>query len=88
MSQPYWAVVFTPRSRKDLGRLDPPVAKRITSAIRAMAEHQSLPGARRLANSDEYRLRVGDWRVRFLRDGSELVIIVIRILPRGRAYER
>jgi hypothetical protein len=31
---------------------------------------------------------VGDWRVRFERDGRLLVITVVRVLPRGRAYDR
>jgi len=37
-----------------------------------------------LAGSDEYRLRVGDWRVRFRRDTE--TIYVLRALSRGRAY--
>jgi mRNA interferase RelE/StbE len=32
-----------------------------------------------------FRLRVGDWRVLFRRDGT--VIAVTRIAPRGRAYD-
>lgn len=35
---------------------------------------------------DEWRLRVGDWRVRFTRDLETGVIQVLRVLPRGRAY--
>jgi mRNA interferase RelE/StbE len=34
---------------------------------------------------DEWRLRVGDWRVRFTRD-DEQIVHVLRVLPRGRAY--
>ncbi len=33
-------------------------------------------------------MRVGDWRVRFERDGARREIVVLRVLPRGRAYER
>ncbi len=36
----------------------------------------------------EWRLRVGDWRVRFERDAEAHTISVVRILPRGRAYDR
>jgi mRNA-degrading endonuclease RelE of RelBE toxin-antitoxin system len=40
----------------------------------------------KLAGSDdEWRLTVGDWRVRFTRDDEQLVH-VLRVLPRGRAY--
>jgi mRNA-degrading endonuclease RelE of RelBE toxin-antitoxin system len=40
----------------------------------------------KLANTDEWRLRVGDWRIRFERDAETGVVHVIRVLPRGRAY--
>jgi mRNA-degrading endonuclease RelE of RelBE toxin-antitoxin system len=30
----------------------------------------------------------GDWRVRFAFDDEQRVIIVLRVLPRGRAYDR
>jgi len=35
----------------------------------------------------ESRLRVGDWRVLLVLDLERRVIVVMRILPRGRAYE-
>jgi mRNA-degrading endonuclease RelE of RelBE toxin-antitoxin system len=49
-----------------------------------------LGDVRRLTGVDppEYRLRVGDWRVRFARDPNARRIVVLRILPRGRAYDR
>jgi mRNA interferase RelE/StbE len=34
----------------------------------------------------DWRLRVGDYRVRFAVDTHTDQIIVLRILPRGRAY--
>jgi mRNA interferase RelE/StbE len=34
---------------------------------------------------DEYRLRVGDWRVIFTEDG--VVLDVLKVSPRGSAYE-
>jgi mRNA-degrading endonuclease RelE of RelBE toxin-antitoxin system len=40
----------------------------------------------RLRGSNELRLRVGDWRVRFQVQHREQTIEVLRILPRGRAY--
>jgi mRNA-degrading endonuclease RelE of RelBE toxin-antitoxin system len=33
-------------------------------------------------------LRVGAWRVRFSFDEERRVIVVLRVLPRGRAYDR
>lgn len=42
----------------------------------------------RKLDSLQWRLRVGDWRVRFSFDEENQVIVVLRVLPRGRAYDR
>jgi mRNA-degrading endonuclease RelE of RelBE toxin-antitoxin system len=34
----------------------------------------------------EWRLRVGGWRVRFTYLPPENVLMVLRVLPRGKAY--
>ena len=34
----------------------------------------------------EFRLRAGDWRVRFTLDHTTQTVAVLRVLPRGRAY--
>jgi mRNA interferase RelE/StbE len=34
----------------------------------------------------EYRLRVGDWRVRFDYDDATNHLTILHVLPRGRAY--
>jgi mRNA interferase RelE/StbE len=84
-----WRVEFTPRASKDIRRLDRPVQQRITEALDRLTEGPQLKGdIKRLAGSEEYRLRVGDWRIRFRLDGNRLIVIVVRVLPRGRAYER
>jgi mRNA interferase RelE/StbE len=89
LSQPHWRVVVDDRARKDLRRIDPPTRARILSAITRLAEGAKLTGdVKRLRESEEYRLRVGDWRVRFERHDRQLVIVVVRVLPRGRAYDR
>jgi len=41
---------------------------------------------RRQGIPDEWRLRVGDWRVRFRNDHPTRALEVLRILPRGQAY--
>lgn len=88
MSEPRWHVFVDDRARKDLRRLDPPTRKRILNAIARLAQSAELTGdVKRLRGSDEYRLRVGDWRVRFEREDRKLTIIVVRVLPRGRAYD-
>jgi mRNA interferase RelE/StbE len=88
MSGEPWRVGFTRRGRKDLDRVDPPVRRRVYEALRRLAANDAMIEERRLADSDEWRIRVGDWRVRFTRDLDERLIVVQRVLPRGRVYDR
>ena len=83
-----WAIRFEPRAERDLSRLDRPVARRVIAALDRLLERDPSVDVRRLRGSDEWRLRVGDWRVRLRLDFDERTVIVVRILPRGRAYDR
>jgi mRNA interferase RelE/StbE len=85
-TEPGGGWVFTPRARRDLRRLDRPVQRRIIGALDRLVGDPPAGDVVKLAGSDdEWRLRVGDWRVRFTRDDEQLVQ-VLRVLPRGRAY--
>jgi mRNA-degrading endonuclease RelE of RelBE toxin-antitoxin system len=70
-----------------LKRLDRPAQRRVVDAV----EHFARTGEGdvvRLVDvaPPEYRLRVGDWRVRFARDDEHRLLHVLRVLPRGKAY--
>jgi mRNA interferase RelE/StbE len=82
-----WTVVLTTRAERDLRRLDPPIAKRILEALERFAD-TGQGNLRRISGSylQEWRLRVGDWRVRFRRDDVQHLLIVLHIRPRGEAY--
>jgi mRNA-degrading endonuclease RelE of RelBE toxin-antitoxin system len=72
-----------------VARLDPPVRRRVLNALGQFAEHPgSVGGLRRLAGRPESRLRVGDWRVILDVVAERREIYVLRVLPRGRAYDR
>ena len=62
------------------------MAKRILLKIRQYAANPAamVNNVRVLTGTDLIRLRVGDWRV-LMRDDQ--VIAVIRIAPRGSAYD-
>ena len=83
-----WAIRFESRAERDLSRLDRPVKRRVIAALDRLLERDPSLDLRRLRGSDEWRLRVGDWRVRFELDFEARTVIVVRILPRGRAYDR
>jgi len=81
-----WRYVFTARAKRDLRRLDPPVQRQVTAALDTFVASDPPRGDVRKLGAHEWRLRVGDWRVRFDRDDEARVIVVLRVLPRGRAY--
>jgi len=83
-----WAVEFERRAEKDLERLDPQVKQRVLTAIGRLVEDPQSADLRRLTGRPESRLRVGDWRVIIELDIASRTIIIERILPRGRAYDR
>jgi len=82
-----WRAEFTRAAQRDLRRLDPPIRRRVIVAIEGLLADPPAGDAAKLAgHPDEWRLRVADWRVRFTRHRNEQLIVVLRVLPRGRAY--
>jgi mRNA-degrading endonuclease RelE of RelBE toxin-antitoxin system len=80
---PRWGIEVTPR---DVRNLDAPVSRRVREALERLVENPADTPLVRLQGSDELRFRVGDWRVRLRLDTATRTIVVLRVLPRGRAY--
>lgn len=73
---------YSKQAQKFLAKQEISVRNRIIAAI------EKLPGGdvKRLKGSPYYRLRVGDVRVIFDRDGN--ILFVIRIDSRGQVYKQ
>ncbi len=72
-------------SLDDLGALDKTFVRRIKQSVERFAE-TGAGNVKKLKGIDpaEFRLRVGDYRVRFHQDGNTLYIL--RVLNRREAY--
>jgi mRNA interferase RelE/StbE len=92
-----WRYEFTPPAMHDMRQLDTQVRRRIFAALDRLIANNGQGDIVKLAGVDnEFRLRVGEWRVRFTRRIVEEIIEgvavrvhmvdVLRVLPRGRAY--
>jgi len=82
-----WQIDWTAPAAHDMRRLGRQVAARVRAAVLELAEADRGDVKRlRGALPPEWRLRVGDWRVRFQYDYDTRTIHVLRVLPRGRAY--
>jgi mRNA-degrading endonuclease RelE of RelBE toxin-antitoxin system len=56
--------IFSARAGRDFKRLDPPIQRRVVSALDRLTDDPPAGDIVKLANTDEWRLRVGGWRVR------------------------
>ncbi len=75
-------IEWTEKALEDMAALDKGIARRVKGAVERFAE-TGAGNVKRLQGIDppEFRLRVGDWRVRFHQDGE-----TIRVLNRREAY--
>jgi mRNA interferase RelE/StbE len=84
------AVIWTPRALRELRALDQRVVQRIGSAVTRYAETGHGDAKKLEGRADEYRLRVGAWRVIFAfgtdPGSGGPTIDVLRVVARGRAY--
>lgn len=83
-----WHVEIAPSARRDIKRLDRQVQARVIEALEGLRAEPAQGDIQRLAGIQppEWRLRVGDWRVRFAREPDTRTVRILRVLPRGRAY--
>jgi mRNA-degrading endonuclease RelE of RelBE toxin-antitoxin system len=89
VSEKPWSVEVKRRADRDVGRLDRQVRDRVIAAIdKLLADPENATGVRKFTGRPESRLRVGDWRVIFETDLESRTVIIDRVLPRGRAYDR
>lgn len=88
MTPDAWSVEYERRADRDLERLDPQVRSRVLAAIDELVRDPHAADLRKLTGRAQWRLRVGDWRVLCELNHPTRTIIVERVLPRGRAYDR
>ena len=81
-----WQVRYVPRAHRDLRRIDRAIAARIYAAVTRLAENGQGDVRRLSARENQWRLRVGDYRVRFIPDYETQTIQILRILHRSQAY--
>ena len=74
-----WRIVFARTAEKELAKLSSEVGQRIGRANRAL-EHDPVPAsAKRLKGREEFRLRVGDYRVLYLLNHKNHVLTICAI---------
>ena len=86
-----WRIEFDEASKKDLSKLDPQIARRITAFLRdrlaALDDPRSLGEALKGSQLGEFwKYRVGDYRIIACIEDGALRVLVVRIGNRKEVY--
>ena len=88
MSEARYRVELAPAAHRQLRRLPPGDAARLRAPILALGMDPRPPGGVKLANSEFWRIRVGDLRVIYTVDDPTRLVIVLRVARRSESTYR
>ena len=82
-----WHVIVEPRAERGLDKLPLDDRLRVRNAIDSLATGLAGRDVLKLRGKEnEWRLRVGRWRIRFRPDFKAHVLVVLTVSPRSSAY--
>ena len=83
-----YEIEFTKRARRQFIKLIPAVQLRLQGAIDELSENPRPDGVKKLkGRDDEYRIRIGDYRVIYTVEDRVLLVIVVQVGLRSNVYE-
>lgn len=84
-----YRISFTTQAAKALLKMPQNAARLIRERLDQVAvdPFAPIPNAKKLQGRPGYTLRIGDWRVIYEINQSEVVIIVMKIAQRGEVYK-
>ncbi len=84
-----YRIVFTRQADRTLRKLPRNLADLIRSKLDQVAAdpYAHHGNVTKLQNRSGFRLRVGDWRVIYEIQDDQVVILVLKIAPRGGVYQ-
>lgn len=77
-----------PQAARAYRRLQGPMRARVRDSIDALAVEPRPSGVIKLAGRDDFRIRVGDYRIVYAVDDAERIVLVARIAHRRDVYRR
>ena len=84
-----YSVVIKSSAQKELDALDDAVFRRIDPKIMALGENPRPAGCKKLKGyKNQWRIRIGDWRVVYFIDDSAERVSITRVAHRRRGLRR
>jgi mRNA interferase RelE/StbE len=81
-----WTIQYSREAERAVAALDPVVRRRVLAAIGGLARDPYASPNVKALHGGNFRLRVGDWRVIYTLHSGVLVVLVLRVASRGKAY--
>jgi len=83
-----YALEIKQSAQKELDALNDALFTRIDRKILALADNPRPLGCKKLRGyKDQWRVRIGDWRVLYIIDDAARFVIITRIAHRREVYE-
>lgn len=73
---------------KKIGRLQHGERERVDEVLLALADEPRPRGSRKLSGRDEYRVRVGNYRVVYAVDDETRLVEVLKVAHRREVYRK
>lgn len=82
-----YRIVLSERAERELTAIDRTQQTRIVRSLARLATNPRCdPQVRRLSGQEEYRFRVGGYRILFVIEEDELIVLVVDIGHRREVY--
>jgi mRNA interferase RelE/StbE len=81
-----WRVVVVRSAERELANLSSDIQLRIAKSIRSLEDDAFPAGAKRLKGREEFRIRVGDYRVLYTVEHKSRVLTISAIGHRREVY--
>lgn len=82
-----YTVEIKPSARKELEALPDPVLERVIAKLGSLSDTPRPAGCKKLKGyEDQWRIRVGDWRVVYIIKDAARLVSVTRIAHRREVY--
>lgn len=84
-----YKIEFSKRAEKQFEDLPKQIQQRLQPRIDALAENPRPPGVKKLEETEnQYRLRVGDYRIVYETQDAILLVILLRVGHRSEVYRK
>ena len=83
-----YALEIKQSAQKELDALDDTLFTRIDRKILTLADNPGPPVQKAARVQDQWRIRIGDWRVLYIIDDAAKHILITHVAHRRAVYER